>query len=269
MKKSKLQVATTALPRGLPSLARERLQALGPGEVVDRTRLTEVCGTKAAADQFCLALAPRGYMVPVAWGLHAIPRPGTLRKLAVLAHASVAQAVAWGETLPWALDPPRPFALLGLASWADPLLNIPSPAPVFTLRREDAVVRGAAPQLEAFFADLLRPMSRLDLTDDEGQVLGELPCLHPLDEARILQVNADSRFREAAKRRKALLTPEDRHTLLGALRKTGFPEPAPRGRDAVRLPTGPPFRYRLYAPPWFLALHRDALDVGARGRTLA
>lgn len=262
-----LEVPTIPLPRGLPPKARERLQKLGLGGLVDRKRLVEVCGSEPAADQFYLALAPKGYIVPIAWGRYAVPKRETLRKLAVLPHAPLAQAVAWAETLTWALGRPEPYGLLGLASWTDPLLNIPSPAPVFVLQQEQKVLRGLAPQLEPFFIDLLQPLTRLELADRQGQVLADLPRLHPLDEARLLLVNADSRFREAGRRRREALSPQERDILLDALRKTGFPEPAPRGRKVLRLPMGPPYRYRLYAPPWFLQLHQKALEIEARRRT--
>lgn len=245
-----LKVSIPPAPPGFPSLVRERIRDLGPGERVDRDRLEEVCGTASAANQFLHKAARNGLLVPVDWGLYEVADAETLHVLARVAHPVYRVFVAWSRVLPRCAKGRVLFAAPRI--WRDTEINLETPMPVLALDPDQREVSGAPPQWDAFHMDVGAPERwRLALDGDVVQTV-DVPGVQDL--VVLLGAGlaaADPRWGEAKDRLEELL-PNDaadhadrelRSVLLGR---------APRGRETERVGAGPPQRRRVLAPPWYM-----------------
>lgn len=204
-------------------------------------------GDEAKTKRVLHELEAKGYVLPLARGVYAIPE-GDLLASAIAGRTPTASLAHWlpswfadpghREHLPKGLDWERVLAL-GLAveewtnlNWEGPGLLIP--------------IQGGAERLPRLSQRLPALVSDLAFDVDEVQPTHSKPVRVPskAELYRILRAHNDPRFHEAAF---SLNLPTAEKAK--ADRAAGVTEPVlPFPEAEAKLPRGPPFRYRLYAP---------------------
>jgi hypothetical protein len=156
----------------------------------------------------------------------------------------------------------RSVTFLAPRLWKHSDLNLDEPAPVLGLGAQEELVRRPAPQWGAFLFDLEEPEPwRVEAA---GERIATIHVPNMVDSLTLVRCNADPRWRAVAaqwKRDMSRAQTARVEQTLATLRRI----PAPGSLVPVSLGPGPPVRRRLVTPPWFESLHRDALEVVARG----
>jgi hypothetical protein len=255
----------TGLPSALPAKAASRLERLGFGELADRQAIATLCGSLRAGDQFIHAWSRRGLLVPADWGRYYVPEERVLTLLLAIRSAPESRLAAWAAA-PWKkLGFPRQPGFMAPTLWRSTDLAVASPGALTPLLAEERHLRPAAPQLEAFAADLGWPLRPLTLRVGTRETIHSR-AVDPADVAWILSLNLDARLRSSGKKLlKGLYGPRLRRAL-EIRRLASFPALMPTRSAALAMPVGPPHQYRLFAPRWFIQPHLRALQSEARRR---
>lgn len=237
-----------------PPLVQRRLAKLGSSRDVTRERIVEVCETESAANQFIDQARKRGWLVPIAWGKYRVPTRDVLDAMSHVAHPLYAQFAAWASLVREHAE--RRVAFAAPLIWRETELNVASPLPVVLLDAADTEAKGTPPQWDAFQMDAREPESwKLDLPGAKAiPFLG----LAEDDVVLLLRASRDPRFVQAARGLEAKRGM--RSVLHAGLPRIESPREAPRGGRSESIGTGPPYRRRLLAPPWYMESIRQSLD---------
>lgn len=240
------RVSVPGVAPRFPRLFRRRLEELGPGEPVDRSRLEEVCGSESAANHFLDQATTRGALVPVAWGKYRVAGEGTLDLVSRIENPPIQRFVAWALELPEIAEEDVTFVAPWL--WRDTDLNVAEPMPLVPLDPDEDVVQGACPQWDAFHMDLEDERAwRLVVGDEE---VATFATPGRLEVVLILRASLDPRWKQAADEI------GDRASGgadgLGAELDRLDLKSAPRGSQTLRTGKGLPARRRLLVPPWYM-----------------
>lgn len=247
MSRSKMEtfeVSTPRMPPGFPRLFRRRIDELGPGTPVDRSRLEELCGSKSAANHFLDQAADRGVLVPVAWGEYRVAQTRTLELVSQIENPPIQRFTSWALELPDVAEGEVHFIAPWI--WRDTALNVTDPMPLVPLDPDQDVVHGACPQWRAFHMDIDETRDWELVFDDES--VAEFTTPGALEVVLVLRASLDPRWKTAA----GEIDPGvDARELGTELDRLDLKE-APRGSQTRRTGKGLPARRRLLAPPWYM-----------------
>lgn len=238
------EISIPGVPPSFPRLFRRRLEELGPGEPVDRSRLEEVCGSESAANHFLDQATHRGALVPVAWGEYRVAQDRTLELVARIENPPIQRFVSWALELHDLSEEDLLFVAPWL--WRDTDLNVTEPMPLIPLDPDEEIVEGVCPQWQAFHMDVEEERGwRLVLGDEE---IGTFATPGVLEVVLILRASLDPRWKAAAD---GLSGGGGANGLGSEFNRLRLKE-APRGSRTLRTGRGLPARRRLLAPPWYM-----------------
>lgn len=241
-----LDLAALERPTVPSRLDWKRLEAIGYGSRVDRRRLTSVCATESAANQWLDKASKEGWLVPVAWGEYQVVDERTLEVMRWAAKRAHRRMLSWALTLPKTLH--RDVAFVAPWVWRETDLRWNRPAPVVPF---DGTEERAPAPLGAFGYSLHEAESWPCRVGASQPVMVRVPSR--MDAAILLGANVDPGWQEAAARLAGPLTRPQRVFIrrqLNRLRRL------PQSPSWV----GPTGRPALRTPRWWNRIHDESVE---------